>query len=71
MATTTNGSILKFGTSNAWASGVPNMAMTIIHDGKIGIGTTAPDSLLTVNGFIHAKGVLVDFVCDRTAKTNS
>lgn len=29
-------------------------------DGKIGIGTTAPDELLTVKGTIHTQEVLVD-----------
>lgn len=29
-------------------------------DGKIGIGTTTPDELLTVKGTIHAREVLVD-----------
>ena len=28
--------------------------------GKVGIGTTSPDQMLTVNGTIHAKEVLVD-----------
>lgn len=34
--------------------------MRIAPDGKIGIGTDAPDHLLTVKGTIHAREVLVD-----------
>ncbi|MDN4167079.1 tail fiber protein [Cytophagales bacterium LB-30] len=34
--------------------------MVIGHDGKVGIGTTSPDDLLTVNGTIHTKEVKVD-----------
>ncbi len=32
------------------------------HDGKVGIGTDAPDQLLSVNGTIHSKEVKVDLV---------
>jgi hypothetical protein len=35
-------------------------AFIIDTQGKIGIGTTAPDYLLTVNGIIHAKEVKID-----------
>jgi len=45
--------------------------LTVLGNGKIGIGTTTPDELLTVNGIIHAKeikvdltGALADFVFD-------
>ncbi|QKJ31064.1 hypothetical protein HQ865_15310 [Mucilaginibacter mali] len=34
--------------------------MTIKNNGKVGIGTTTPDQLLSVNGTIHSKEVLVD-----------
>ncbi|MDO9152797.1 MAG: hypothetical protein Q7U47_03660 [Paludibacter sp.] len=34
--------------------------LTVLGNGKIGIGTTLPDELLTVNGIIHAKEVKVD-----------
>ncbi|WP_282086428.1 tail fiber protein [Aquimarina algiphila] len=34
--------------------------MSLKNDGKIGIGTTTPDSKLAVNGKIHAKEVKVD-----------
>jgi hypothetical protein len=33
---------------------------TITDNGKIGIGTQHPDSMLTVNGAIHAKEVVID-----------
>lgn len=36
--------------------------MTIEGSGKVGIGTTTPDSLLTVRGGIHARSVVVDLV---------
>jgi hypothetical protein len=31
-----------------------------VTSGNVGIGTTVPDQLLTVNGNIHAKGVTID-----------
>ena len=35
--------------------------MSLIHEkGYVGIGTTSPDQMLTVNGTIHAKEVLVE-----------
>ena len=34
--------------------------MTIVEDGNVGIGTTAPDSKLTVKGTIHSQEVKVD-----------
>jgi hypothetical protein len=34
--------------------------MTFAGNGRVGIGTTNPDSKLTVNGTIHSKEVLVD-----------
>jgi hypothetical protein len=34
--------------------------MILIENGNVGIGTTAPDSKLAVNGIIHAKEVRVD-----------
>ena len=34
--------------------------MTITSAGNVGIGTTSPDQLLTVNGTVHAKSVVVD-----------
>ncbi|HPG55101.1 MAG TPA: hypothetical protein PK641_01690 [Candidatus Enterocola sp.] len=47
--------------------------MCISPDGKVGIGTSLPDHLLTVNGIIHAKEILIelsgplaDYVFDST-----
>jgi hypothetical protein len=38
-----------------------NSTLSLIHQtGYVGIGTTTPDQMLTVNGAIHAKEVLVD-----------
>jgi hypothetical protein len=37
-----------------------NEKMRINYNGKVGIGTTNPDEMLTVNGTIHAKEVIVD-----------
>nr|WP_315202951.1 tail fiber protein [uncultured Flavobacterium sp.] len=43
------------------ASNVPEEFMRIVgQDGNVGIGTTIPDSKLTVNGNIHAKEVRID-----------
>ncbi|MEA4967236.1 MAG: tail fiber protein, partial [Bacteroidaceae bacterium] len=39
--------------------GLCNNRFTIMDDGKVGIGTSAPDEMLTVNGKIHAKEVIV------------
>jgi hypothetical protein len=35
---------------------------TVLHSGNVGVGTTTPDSKLSVNGKIHAKEVKVDLV---------
>ena len=45
---TGGGSLLHFGTSNAYATGITNQAMTIDATGLVGIGTTAPDEPLHV-----------------------
>ncbi|SHN30283.1 hypothetical protein [Mucilaginibacter sp. OK098] len=37
-----------------------NLRMRILANGNVGIGTSAPDQLLTVNGTIHSKSVVVD-----------
>lgn len=40
--------------------GVWNTGIIIDHEGKVGIGLTEPDAMLTVNGIIHAKEIKVD-----------
>lgn len=50
MTTTDNGSLLQFGTSNSWNGGITNTAMTIFHNGNVGIGTTDPNAKLDVAG---------------------
>lgn len=44
-----SGSYLYFGTSNSYASGVTNTALTIQYDGRIGVGVTAPAARLDIN----------------------
>jgi hypothetical protein len=41
-------------------SGINGEKMRIGYDGNVGIGTTAPDAKLAVNGTIHSKEVKVD-----------
>lgn len=43
-----------------FTSGNPNPRLNIDLNGNVGIGTLIPDEKLTVNGNIHAKGVLID-----------
>ena len=45
-----SGSYLQFGTSNSYAAGVTNIAMTIDYVGNVGIGTTNPTQKLYVSG---------------------
>ncbi len=47
---TGSGSYLYFGTSNSYASGITNTALTINPSGNVGIGTTTPYAKLTVWG---------------------
>lgn len=44
------GSKLLLGTSNSYATGLTNTALTIDKDGKIGIGTTVPGQSITLEG---------------------
>ncbi len=45
---TSSGSYLSFGTSNNYATGITNQALTIDYNGKVGIGTTTPYAILEV-----------------------
>ena len=47
---TSGGSKLGFGTTNSYAAGVNNQAVTIDVDGDVGIGDTTPSYKLDVNG---------------------
>jgi len=47
---TGSGSFLRFGTSNNYSTGITNTAMSIDYNGNVGIGTTAPVSLLSTLG---------------------
>ncbi|SHH31128.1 hypothetical protein [Wenyingzhuangia marina] len=52
---------LYFGGGTSWSGGGTLSPTMIVKDNmKVGIGTLNPDSLLTVNGKIHATEVLVD-----------
>jgi hypothetical protein len=59
---TNSGTYLAFGTSNDYGTGITNQAMTIDPSGKVGIGSTDPDSSLMVyksaaDSIIHVRGV--------------
>lgn len=60
MITTFTGSKLQFGTSNNYATGITNAAMTIDQTGNVAIGTTDPQGyMLAVNGSVIATSVTV------------
>ncbi|HRZ96614.1 MAG TPA: tail fiber protein [Paludibacter sp.] len=46
--------------NNGGGLGDANHSITLDINGKVGIGTTTPDSLLTVKGGIHARSVIID-----------
>ena len=47
--TTGGGASLRFGTSDVYATGITNTAMTIADIGNVGIGTTAPDATYSLH----------------------
>lgn len=53
---TVGGSYMSFGTSNGYATGITNTAMTINPSGNVGVGTTNPTEKLDVAGNIKATG---------------
>jgi len=56
---TASGSFLQFGTSNNYASGITNTAMTIDYSGNVGLGITTPGSTLDVNGTTYSRKLYV------------
>jgi len=64
VSTGTGTSAIHFLTATTGSSGstdrTPNEKMTILGNGNVGIGTNAPDKLLTVKGIIHAQEVQID-----------
>ena len=55
-----NTSNFAIGTSTSSDANFTNPFFVIKSDGKIGIGTPAPDQMLTVKGKIHAEEVIID-----------
>jgi endosialidase-like protein len=47
--TSSSGSYLNFGTSNAYGTGITNQAMVIDYSGNVGIGTTSPNKKLEIS----------------------
>ncbi len=54
MLQTSNGSILKLGTSNSYVSGITNTALAIGPTGLVGIGSPSPAHGLDVVGDVHS-----------------
>ncbi len=64
------GSFLRFGTSNNWANGITNTAMSIDPAGSVGIGVTAPSSTLDVNGqieYVNGTYTSATYVCKNSS----
>ncbi len=60
LETTGGGSYLRFGTSNNYAAGITNTAMTIDYSGNVGIGTTAPAYGLDVSATAQVGRLIVN-----------
>lgn len=69
MKETDSGSYLQFGTSNVYATGITNTAMTIDPSGNVGIGTASPGQKLTVAGTIESTSGGVKFPDGTTQAT--
>ncbi|AUC18441.1 hypothetical protein BTO17_06965 [Polaribacter reichenbachii] len=60
---TGNGGLnFKYGYGSSTGSESPVSKFTFTNNGDFGIGTTTPDSKLSVNGTIHAKEVKIDLI---------
>lgn len=55
-----SGSYLEFGTSNNYANGITNTALTINPSGNVGIGTDAPAGRLHINGTADDQQLIVE-----------
>ncbi|MEQ8359418.1 MAG: hypothetical protein RH860_08020 [Cytophagales bacterium] len=51
---------ISIATSDDYSNPENNSRLMVLNDGNVGIGTTTPDSKLSVNGTIHSKEVKVD-----------
>jgi hypothetical protein len=66
---TSDGSVLKFGTSNNYNNGVTNTAMTIDPSGNVGIGTTSPSEQLVIGTDLGNVGTARSVVLGDTANS--
>lgn len=66
-----SGSRLFFGTSNSYATGITNTAMVISPTGAVGLATTSPASMLSINGNGNALYQLYAFNSDNTDMATS
>ena len=71
MKYTSAGSHLVFGTSNNYANGITNTAMTIDYAGNVGIGTTSPIRTLNVNGSVASSVGNVEMSLTAAATTGT
>jgi hypothetical protein len=71
MKYTSAGSHLVFGTSNNYANGITNTAMTIDYASNVGIGTTSPIRTLNVNGSVASSVGTVEMSLTAAATTGT